>query len=97
MMENKFCQKCPQERQCKKVYEILGTKKGPSVVFGVTAAFLVPLAIFITSLGFSERFLAGIVQKKGLGTVLGFLFALGISFISILIIKAVNRRLAKSV
>ncbi len=59
----------------------------------VIAAFLLPMVVFIAALVAFEEILAG---AKELQTTLSFLLALLVTFISILIIKAVNRQLSKN-
>ncbi len=93
MVEQEFCQGCIQKHDCQKIYQRLGETEGPSVVMKVIAAFLLPMVVFIVALVAFEEILAG---AKGLQTALSFLLALSVTFISILIIKAVNRQLGKN-
>ena len=92
MAEQKFCQDCSQKHQCQEAYRQLGNTKSPSVVFKVVIAFLVPLVVFIAALVASEKILAVIINSKEVRIVLSFLSALLVTFVSILIIKAVDKR-----
>ena len=92
MVQQKLCQECNQRRNCQEIYEQLGNTKSPSVVLKVVAAFLLPLMVFIASLVAFERILAGVIDTKGLQTVLGFLLALSAALVCVLIIKAINKR-----
>ena len=93
MAQQKFCQDCSQRCDCHKIYQRLGETEGPPVVMKVIAAFLLPMVVFIAALVAFEEILAG---AKELQTALSFLLALLVTFISILIIKAINRQLSKN-
>lgn len=92
MAEQKFCQDCTQNRDCRKAYNQLGSTEGPSVVVKVIVAFLLPVVVFIGSLAAFGKVLAKAVDSKELQTVLSFLIAMLVTFVCILIIKAINRR-----
>jgi len=89
MSEQKFCRSCPEKHGCQEVYRQLGEIEGPSVVFKVIAAFLVPLVVFIGSLAGFERILAGVVNTGVLKTGISFVLALSVTFACILVIKMV--------
>ena len=91
MNNQRFCQRCDQQHSCQEVYRQLGNTKGPSIVFRVVAAFLLPIAVFIVTLAVSEAILA----KLQMQTAISFLPALLAAFICILITKAVNKRFNK--
>ena len=74
----------------------MGKAQGPSVVFKVVVAFLLPLVVFIASLAAFEGILANAIDSKETQTALNFLLALSVSFICILIIKTINGRLGKN-
>ncbi len=93
MAQEKFCQDCDQKHGCQKIYEQLGNIKGPSVVFKVTVAFLLPVVVFIVSLAVFEEVLAKAVNAKELRTFLNFLISLLITFVCILIVRMINRQL----
>lgn len=81
MAQEKFCQDCDQKHDCQKIYEQLGNVKGPSVVFKVIVAFLLPVVVFIVSLAVFEEILAKAVNTEELQTLLSFLISLLITFI----------------
>lgn len=96
MAEEDFCSGCPQSRDCKAVYEQLGNSKGPGVARTATTAFLLPIAVFITALAVSDHVFKQAVAGKNLRFIVGFALAGCASFACILIVKAVNVRLANS-
>jgi hypothetical protein len=97
MFQQKFCQECNQNRNCKEVYQQLGNTKNPSVVFKVVIAFLVPLVVFIAALAIFKAILAGIIiNSKEAQTALSFLLALSMAFAVVLVIKAINKKLSKN-
>jgi hypothetical protein len=93
MAQEKFCQDCDQNHDCQKVYQQLGNIKGPSVVFRVIVAFLLPLVVFIVSLAVFEEIFAEAINTEELRTALSFFIAMLITFVCILIIQAINRQL----
>jgi len=95
MAEKDFCSRCPQSRDCKAVYEQLGNSKGPCVARTAITAFLLPIAVFITALAVSDHVFKQAIAGKNLRIMVGFALAGCASFICILIVKAVNVRLAK--
>ncbi len=96
MFQQKFCQECNQNRNCKEIYQQLGNTKHPSVVFKVVIAFLVPLVVFIAALAIFKAILAGIINSKEAQTALSFLLALSVTFVAVLVIKAINKKLSKN-
>ncbi len=95
MDQQEICHECNQKSRCQEVYEKLGNIQGESVVLKVLAAFLLPILVFIGCLAAFEWLLAELTTSKGLQTVVGFLLALTVSGICILIVKAINRGLIK--
>ena len=89
MVEQKFCQGCNQEHDCQEINQKLANFKGPSVVFKVCLAFLLPILVFIASLAVSERVLAKAIDTKELRTALNFLLALSVTFVCLLIIRTI--------
>ena len=96
MFQQKFCQECNQNRNCKEVYQQLGNTKNPLVVFKVVIAFLVPLVVFIAALAIFKAILAGIINSKEAQTAISFLLALSMTFAVVLVIKAINKKLSKN-
>ena len=99
MAQQKFCEDCNQKHDCREVYQKLGNTKGPSVVLKAVVAFLLPILVFIGWLAAFEAILdkvRSMINTKGLRTVLSFLLALSVTFVLILIIKAINRQLSKN-
>lgn len=96
MLQQKFCQECNQNRNCKEIYQQLGNTKNPSVVFKVVIAFLVPLVVFIAALAIFKAILAGIINSKEAQTALSFLLALSVTLVVVLVIKAINKKLSKN-
>jgi len=96
MDELKFCQQCNQRHKCQEVYRQLGKTEGPSVVFKVVVAFLLPLVVFIGALAAFEGILAGAINSKEMRTALSFLLALPVTFVCIFVLKAINRQVGKN-
>jgi hypothetical protein len=96
MLQEKLCQGCYQRHQCQKVYQQLAKAQGASVVLKVLAAFLLPLIVFIGALVAFEKILPAVIISEKLQTALSFLMALLVTFLTILIIKAVNQHINKN-
>ncbi len=96
MAEEEFCSNCAQKTDCKTVYQQLGHNKAPSVVAKVVKAFLLPIAVFITGLVLFDKLLADVIQGQMLRTAVVFLLGAGVSFIFVLIVKAIEVFLLKS-
>ena len=94
MAEQKFCQDCKQKHDCQKVYQQLGDIQGPSVVIKVVVAFLLPLVVFIVTLAIFDKILSGFEMTADLQTVFSVAASLLITFICILIVRVVNRRIS---
>jgi len=93
MKQQENCQGCYQEDQCREIYRQLGNAEGPSVVFRVVVAFLLPIVVFIGVLAVFEETLAGVIGSKVLRTIFGFLSALAAVYACILITQVIKRRL----
>jgi len=96
MDEQKFCKQCSQLMDCQKVYQQLGSTKGPSVAVKVIVAFLLPLLVFIGCLAVFERIFSKAIHTKELQTLLGFLLALSVTFGVMLTMKMINRLLGRN-
>lgn len=96
MTEDEFCSNCAQKTGCKTVYQQLGQDKGPSVVAKVIKAFLLPIAVFISGLVLFDKLLSNVIQGQRIRTAVVFLLSAGVSFIFILIVKAIEGFLLKS-
>ena len=95
MQQQQICRSCGHKDDCRKVYEQLGRTGGPSVACKALLAFAGPIAVFIITLTVSERFLAKMLDCKELQTIIGFLAAMTVTFVLILIIKAIDTRAGK--
>ncbi|MCK4960185.1 MAG: hypothetical protein KAT00_12315 [Planctomycetes bacterium] len=91
-LENDFCSGCGLGSDCKKAYEQLAGCRGPSVVIRVTVAFLLPITVFIVALGVSEKLFRRILTDPALPTVFGAVIAGCLTFICILITRAIYSR-----
>ena len=96
MTEQKSCQDCREKHDCQRIYEQLGGIEGPSVVIKVIVAFLLPLVVFIVSLAAFQEIFAKVISSQRAQTAFSFLLALVVTFICILIVKVVNRRLRQT-
>ncbi len=95
MAENEFCQGCYQNHNCRRIYQAIGNIKGPTVIYKVISAFLVPMLAFIVSLAGFERILAKTMAQTPLRTVTGFILALSVTFLCILIIRLIRNYTVK--
>ena len=93
MTEQKVCQGCNQKRDCQRIYEQLGDVEGPSVVIKVIVAFLLPLVVFIVSLAAFQEIFAKAISSQRVQTAFSFLLAVVVTFIFILIIRIVRKRI----
>jgi len=94
MAEQKTCEDCKQKHDCEKIYQQLGDIQGPSVVIKVVVAFLLPLVVFIVTLAIFDKMLSGFEMTADLQTVFSVAASLLITFICILIVRVVNRRIS---
>jgi uncharacterized membrane protein len=95
MVEQTNCQKCTQKSRCQEVYEKLGNIQGPSVVFNVLAAFLLPIVVFIVSLAGFDRILAKVTNNKELQTAASLMLALLITCVCVWMIRVIKRGMIK--
>ena len=94
MDEKQFCDNCKQKHDCQSIYRQLGDTEGPSIVIKVIVAFLLPLLVFIVSLAIFDKILSGFEMTVDLQTVFSVAASLLITFICILIVRVVNRRIS---
>ena len=95
MTHEDFCSGCAQSHDCKDVYEQLGKSQGPNIARTAITAFLLPIAVFIAALALSDHVFKQSVTGQNLRFIVGFALAGCASFACILIVKAINVRLAK--
>ncbi len=88
---------CGHEHNCQSIYRKLAGLRGTSVVLKVSLAFLLPILVFIISLAAFERTLGKMIIVKmpygsaiWLQTILGFVFALSVTFVVMLVIIVIN-------
>ncbi|MBN2130544.1 MAG: hypothetical protein JW741_13670 [Sedimentisphaerales bacterium] len=94
MAHSKFCEDCSQAHDCKKVYEQLGQSRGSSVALGVVVAFLLPIVVFVVTLGVSGRLLANAVARKyqtPAAFVSALLVTVSVMLVASLIVKRLHR------
>ena len=94
MAEQEFCEDCKQKHDCQRIYEQLGDVAGPSVVIKVIVAFLLPLVVFIVSLAVFQEIFAKAINSQRAQTAFSFLLALMVTFICILIVRVVRKRIS---
>jgi glucan phosphoethanolaminetransferase (alkaline phosphatase superfamily) len=94
MVQEKFCEGCDQSNKCQEIYRKLGSVKGPSVALKVIVAFLLPLVVFTVSLAVFERVFARSIATEGLRTAISLLAAFVVTFIFMLIVKVIGRRMS---
>ena len=92
MTQQKLCQQCNQRQDCGQVYEQMGKSEGPSVVKKVILAFLLPLVVFTVSLAVFERMFSGVIIAGQVQSALSFAAALSLTFVCMLLTKAIYRQ-----
>ena len=92
MAETEFCENCIQKHNCSSIYQQLGNTQGPSIVSKILIAFVLPLVVFITSLGIFEEIFGKKISSQNLQTILSLLLALFMTFFCILITRLINKR-----
>jgi hypothetical protein len=95
MDDEQFCERCNQRHDCREIYGKLGNVEGPSLTLRVVVAFLMPLLVFIVSLGIFEKGLGGIIEKAALRTAASLSGAVIVTLAWILAARAIDRRLGK--
>ena len=95
MAEKEFCDNCIQKHNCSSIYHQLGNTQGPSVVSKVFIAFVLPLLVFIISLGIFEDIFGKNMSGQNFQTILSLLSALFVTFFCILITSVINKRFGK--
>jgi anaerobic C4-dicarboxylate transporter len=93
MSEQEICKSCSQKATCKEVYRALGSQKGPSVGFRSFFAFLVPIVVFIVALAVFEEFLPRWIESQLIRKLAGFIAALAVAAISVLVVRVINRKI----
>ncbi len=94
MAEQKICGDCKQKHDCQSVYRQLGDIEGPSVVIKVIVAFLLPLVVFIVSLAVFQEIFVRAISSQGLQAAFSFLLALVVTFVCILIVRVIRKRIS---
>ena len=95
MVEQKICEGCKQKHDCQSIYRQLRDIKGPSVVVKVIVAFLLPLVVFIVSLAVFGEIFAKAIKNQHAQTILSLVLALLVTFVCILIVRVINRRVGQ--
>lgn len=96
MVQHELCQQCNQRHDCGKVYEQLGNNKGPSIVWKVVLAFLLPLVVFTVSLVMFEKIFSGVLSKGPSHSILSFVTALLLTFICIILTKLIRGKFGQA-
>ena len=91
MKKDDYCSGCGQKDTCRQAYEKMGNVDSPNVTVGVLVAFLVPIAVFIGSLAGFQQLFEGWLEEKT-STLLGFLAALSVTFVTILVIRFIRNK-----
>ena len=88
MDNTKNCSGCVDSDRCQAAYENAGKSKGPPVAGKVFLVFLLPILIFIITLGVSEKYLGDIIEKPDAKTAVGVLLALSASLVYIFVVRS---------
>ena len=79
MASQEFCNSCNQKHNCQEQYRQLGSCKGPSIVFKVMVAFILPVVVFTGALAIFDVILAKLISTEALHTAVGFILALSVT------------------
>jgi hypothetical protein len=96
MDNQKTCKGCGHEHDCQSIYRKLADLQNTSVVLKASLAFLLPILVFIISLAVFGRTLTGIMNTIWLRITLGFLFALSVTFVVVLVTKVIIKEFCKN-
>ena len=96
MAEDEFCSNCTRKPDCQAIYRQLGQDRGLSFAAKVAKAFLLPIAVFIGGLVLFDKLLTDVMRDQRVRTAMVFLLGAGVSFIFVLIVKAIESFLLKS-
>lgn len=95
MGDEQFCERCSQRHDCRGIYGKLGNAEGPSLTLRVVLAFLMPILVFIVSLGVLEKGLGWVTERAALRTAASLSGAVVATLAWILTASAIDRRLGK--
>ena len=90
-MEQKHCEGCSHQNDCKEVYQRLSNTKGESVLAKTVLALLLPLIIFIITAAACEKLLANLLTGRLLRVLLSVLSGIIVVSVYIVIIKIAAR------
>jgi len=95
MGDEQFCERCSQRHDCREIYGKLGNAEGPSLTLRVVVAFLMPILVFIVSLGVLEKVLGWVTERAALRTAASLSGAVIVTLAWILAVRVIDRWLAK--
>ena len=75
MTQDRQCRGCQHQNSCEDMYRRLGHSTAPSVTAHVLVAFVMPLLVFVLSLGAAQKMWSGLAYPQ-LVTLVSFLSAL---------------------
>ena len=61
---DKECENCTDQHECKSIYKKVGHSQGPSVLLPVLAAFVLPLVVFFLSVWIFETVLVDYIDSR---------------------------------
>ena len=91
MKKDDTCSGCGQKDTCRQAYEKIGKVDSPNVTLKVLVAFLVPIGVLIGALAGFQHLLEGRLEEKS-ATLLSFLAALSVTFLTILLIRFIRNK-----
>jgi hypothetical protein len=92
MTEAKWCEGCSQAHDCKRAYQQLGNLGGPSVAGKAGIAFMLPIGLFVATLGAFGRLLQHVVPSR-YQTLCAFALAVCATMGFMLIVSCITKRL----
>lgn len=91
MKQNDNCSGCSQKDSCRLAYEKLGKAGGQNITPTVVVAFIVPMAVFILSVGAGQWILNKWLEGAML-TLVCFAAAFSITVLTIFLIRIIRNR-----
>ena len=92
MSENDNCSGCPQNHDCKSMYQALGNAEGSYVAIRSVAAFLVPILIFALGLAVFDKLLEARVTGSNSRTMISAILALLVCSVYVIAFRVISAR-----
>jgi hypothetical protein len=89
---DKHCNGCEQKDRCQEVYEKLGHSEGPNVASKAVAAFIVPVAAFVTAVLIAQPFLKNKIENAKLVVLTELVIGLATATAAVFTVRRLTRK-----